>query len=184
MKNIINTAKTSQTAVIKLMAALLTATLTTFSFTSVAEEATSEQQLQALKTDMVDIAADIQLLEQKMFYPDSEQVAVYLKVNSAGTFNVTSTKVFIDGEEVSISTYDEQQSSALNRGGVERLYIGDVDAGPHTITAIFSGVDGTGTATKRALTHSFNKQIEPTVFELSISYSQAAMAPVVSLNEL
>lgn len=143
-----------------------------------------EQEIQTLKGDMVDIAAQMQILEEQMLYPDAEQVSVFLSVDAGNKFTIQALKLYIDDVEVAKTTYNTSQTDALNRGGIERLYIDDIELGEHTYTAIISGLDKHGNKTKRGITSKHVKSAKASAIEISITYSNGNLQPNFSVVKL
>lgn len=141
-----------------------------------------DQNLQALKSDVVGIAADMKILEEQMLYPEAEQVAVFLSVHVGNSFTLSSVKIVLNDEEVTNRVYAANQLDALERGGIERLFLGDIDVGEHTVTAFFSGLDHRGRKIKRGVTRTFTKAAHANAIELNIKYNGSQ--PKFSVVEL
>ncbi|WOH38954.1 hypothetical protein RI844_06970 [Thalassotalea fonticola] len=171
--------KKTITAKISLIAMLCTAL---FSVNGYSKDV--EQELQTLKADMVDIAAEMQILEQQMLYPDAEQLAVYLSVDIAEGFDVSRVKLLLNASEVALINYNDVQMDAFNRGGIERIFIGDIEVGAHTVTAIISGETSNGQKIKRAVSQQVSKAANANVLELSVSYNRNLQQPQFTLVEL
>ena len=72
------------------------------------------------------------------------------------------------------------QVDALYRGGVQKLYVGNVRQGNNTVTAFFTGRGPSGRDYRRATTVEFEKSFEPAFVELAISDSTAKYQPEFS----
>ncbi|KGJ97144.1 hypothetical protein [Thalassotalea sp. ND16A] len=157
--------------------------ISTFSISAAAAE-NVEQQLQQLKADVVDIASELQLLEEQMLYPQTEQLAVYVSIDAGNSFTLSAVKLVIDGENVATSQYDDIQIDALQRGGIDRMFMGEIDVGEHVVTAFFSGTDSQGNKLKRGLSTTVHKTSAANALELKIGYNATALQPQFVAVEL
>jgi hypothetical protein len=76
-----------------------------------AEEVSKEQikgldeQVQEIKTDVLGIAAQLSLLEEKLLYPSNTQVAVFVSLVSGETFRLDSVEIQLNGKPVAHHLY-------------------------------------------------------------------------------
>ena len=89
-----------------------------------------DQDVQALKKQLVDLNRDLFKLEEEILYPASTQVAVFLSLNVGTFFALDSVTLKLDDKEVANQLYTEREVQALQRGGVQKLYLGNLKAGP------------------------------------------------------
>jgi len=136
-----------------------------------------DTQMEDIKLSLVALKRDLVILEEELLYPASSQVAVYLSMNVGEFFELDSVTLKLNGKEVSHYLYTERQINALHRGGVQRLYIGNVKQGVNRVTAFFIGAGPNGREYKRAATSEFEKSFEPAFVELKISDSTAKYQP-------
>ena len=98
-----------------------------------------DQDVQSLKKDLVDLNRDLFRLEEELLYPASTQVAVFLSLNVGTFFDLDSVKLELDDKEVANYLYTECEVQALHRGGVQKLFLGNLKAGEHELVAVFTG---------------------------------------------
>ena len=98
-----------------------------------------DQDVQSLKKQLVDLNKDLFKLEEELLYPASTQVAVFLSVDVGTFFALDSVTLKLDDKEVTNYLYTEREVQALHRGGVQRLYLGNLKAGEHELVAFFTG---------------------------------------------
>ena len=141
---------------------------------SEAEEATREQikgldeQVQEIKKDVLGISAELTQLEEKLIYPSNTQVSVFVSFSQGTKSRLDAVKLKIDGKDVSYHIYTYKELEALQSGGVQRLYTGNIRAGEHllevsTISKSSSGADLQAASVK------FTKSVEPKLIEVNIS---------------
>lgn len=139
-------------------------------------------QVENLKVSVLNLNRDLLILEEELLYPPSNQIAVYLSMDLGQFFNLDAVKLEIDNKLVASELYTDKQTSALFRGGVHRLYIGNLKAGEHEISAFFTG-RGPQQDYKRAAKLVVNKAQTPLVLELKIIDSTAQLQPTFVIKE-
>ena len=144
---------------------------------SAVDTRTVDQDVQALKKELVDLNRDLFRLEEELLYPASTQVAVFLSVDVGTFFALDSVTVKVDDKEVAHYLYTEREVQALHRGGVQKLYLGNVKAGPHEIVAFFTGKGPHDRDYRRGATLNFDKDVGAKYVELRISDRQESLEP-------
>lgn len=134
-------------------------------------------QMEDIKRGLVELKRDLAVLEEDLLYPASSQVAVFLSMDVGEFFALDSVTLKLNGKDVTHYLYTEKQADALFRGGVQRLYVGNVKQGQNQLTAFFTGRGPEGRDYRRATTVSFEKTFEPSYVELKISDSTAKYQP-------
>lgn len=138
------------------------------------------EDLEAVKKDLMTLKRDLVILEEDLLFPASSQVAVFLSMDVGEFFQLDAVTVEIDGSEVTHHLYTERQADALLRGGVQRLFLGNVQQGKHRLTAFFTGRGPSERDYRRAATVEFEKTFEPTYIELAIRDSESQYQPEFS----
>lgn len=136
-----------------------------------------DQDVQGLKKQLVDLNRDLFKLEEELLYPASTQVAVFLSVDVGTFFALDSVTVKVDDKEVAHYLYTDREVQALHRGGVQKLYIGNLKAGPHEIVAFFTGKGPHDRDYRRGAMLQFEKEVGPKYVELRISDRVASLEP-------
>ncbi len=98
-----------------------------------------DEEIQAIKKDVLDLSAELYTLEESLLYPANTQVAFFLSMDVGEYFDLESVSLVIDGTEVANYLYTERETGALMRGGVQRLHIENLNVGDHEIVARLSG---------------------------------------------
>src|SRR3990170_3892127 len=92
-----------------------------------------DEQVQEIKSDVLGIAAELNQLEEKLLYPSNTQVAVFVSLAGGETFRLDSVEIQLDGEPVAHHLYTFKELEALQKGGVQRIYTGNVSSGDHDL---------------------------------------------------
>ena len=133
--------------------------------------------VQTLKKELVDLNKDLFKLEEELLYPASTQVAVFVSVDVGTFFALDSVTLKVDDKEVTNYLYTEREVQALHRGGVQRLYLGNLKAGEHELIALFTGKGPHERDYRRGTTLRIEKGVGASYVELKISDRVASLQP-------
>lgn len=145
-----------------------------------AQEVTGK--VEALKESVLTLNRDLLILEEELLYPASTQIAVYVSMDLGTFFALDAIKLEINNQLVASELYTDKQTKALFRGGVQRLYVGNLKTGEHEISAFFTG-RGPQKDYKRGAKHVITKRQDPVVLELRIVDSTAQLQPVFEIKQ-
>ena len=136
-----------------------------------------DQDVQALKKQLIDLNRDLFKLEEELLYPASTQVAVFLSVDVGTFFALDAVTLKLDDKEVANYLYTEREVQALHRGGVQKLFLGNLKAGEHELVAFFTGKGPHDRDYRRGTSVKFEKAVGARYVELRISDRAAALQP-------
>ena len=142
-----------------------------------------DQEVQGLKKDVVDLNRDLFVLEEELLFPANTQVAVFLSMDVGDFFALDSVELKIDQKEVINYLYTPREVEALLRGGVHRLYLGNLKVGKHELVAFFSGKGPNDRDYKRGASLSFEKGIGAKYLELKINDRQRKQQPEFEIKD-
>ena len=142
-----------------------------------------DEQIQGLKKDVVDLNKDLFVLEEELLFPANTQVAVFVSMDVGDFFALNSITLKIDNRDVSNYLYTPREVSALLKGGVQRLYVGNLKAGPHELVAFFNGKGPHERDYRRAANVRFEKGVGAKYLELKITDHQRAQQPEFEIKD-
>ncbi|MBO9488845.1 AraC family transcriptional regulator [Endozoicomonas sp. G2_1] len=125
-------------------------------------------ELASIKQQVLKLNRDLFILEEDLLFPASSQVSVFVSVDIGKFFSLDSVELKIDGKNVAGFLYTERQRKALEQGGIQGLYQGNIKKGEHELTAIFTGFDNEQRPIKRAANYQFSKDDEAVMIELKL----------------
>jgi len=128
-----------------------------------------DQQVQGVKSDVLAIATELQQLEEKLLYPSNTQVAVFVSIEAGESLELDSVHVLVDGQPVAHHVYEWKELEALRKGGVQRLYTGNLTAGTHRLEVTLAGKLPGGLAFDETQGFDFHKEVEPKMIDLKLS---------------
>jgi hypothetical protein len=136
-----------------------------------------DDRVQQTKADVIRLNRDLLVLEEELLFPANTQVAVFVSMDVGLLFDLDSVQIKLDDKVVTTYLYTPLEVQALHRGGVQRVYLGDLKAGGHEIVAFFTGKGPHDRDYKRATTIKFDKTTEPKYIELQIKDVQQKLQP-------
>ena len=98
-----------------------------------------DEEIQNLKKDVVDLNKDLFVLEEELLFPANTQVAIFVSMDVGEFFAIDNVTLKIDQKEVANYLYTPREAEALLKGGVHRLYLGNLKVGEHELVAFFTG---------------------------------------------
>lgn len=142
-----------------------------------------DQEVQALKKDVVDLNRDLFVLEEELLFPANTQVAVFLSMDVGELFALDSVTLRIDDREVANYLYTPKEAEAILKGGVHRLYLGNLKVGSHELVAFFTGKGPHERDYRRGATIRFDKGIGAKYLELKINDRQRRAQPEFEIRD-
>lgn len=126
-----------------------------------------DEQVQEIKSDVLSIAAELGRLEERLLYPSNTQLAVFVLLDSGETMRLDSVSIQIDGQPVARHIYSFKELEALQKGGVQRIYTGNVPTGEHRLEVSIAGKAG---GKDLAATEKFtiSKDVEPKLVGITL----------------
>ena len=128
-----------------------------------------DEQVQEVKTDVLSIARDLALLEERLLFPSNTQVSIFVEIGSEEDFRLDAVRIEIDGAPVAHYIYTFKELEALQGGGVQRIYTGNVTTGAHTLTVAVNGKLASGREFTGSESFPFAKDVEPQLLGLTLA---------------
>ena len=128
-----------------------------------------DEQVQEIKSDVLSIAAELNQLEEKLLYPSNSQLALFVSLASGERFRLDSVEVRLNGAPVAHHIYTFKELEALQKGGVQRIYTGNVRTGDHDLQVSVIGKSGGGADFRQTERFKVNKALGPKIVEVSLS---------------
>jgi hypothetical protein len=142
-----------------------------------------DQQAQSLKKEVMELNRDLLALEEELLFPASTQLAVFVSMDIGSLFELDAVEVKLDDKVVAHYLYTQREIEALRRGGVQRLYLGNLRVGKHELVAFFTGKGPHDRDYRRGATLEFEKQTEPRYIELQIRDVTRNLQPEFRVKE-
>jgi hypothetical protein len=94
-----------------------------------------------------------------------------------------AVRLQIDGQLVAHYIYSAKELEALRKGGVQRIYVGNVATGDHQLNVLVDGKLKSGADFNRTEHFTIHKQVKPALVELTVAGPDSGSAPI-TLGEL
>jgi hypothetical protein len=142
-----------------------------------------DEEIQGLKKEVIDLNRELFMLEEELLFPANTQVAVFISMDVGEFFALDSVQLKIDQKEVANYLYTPREAEALVKGGVHRLYLGNLKVGQHELVAFFSGKGPNDRDYRRGATVRFEKGIGAKYLELKINDRQRRAQPEFEIKD-
>jgi len=139
--------------------------------------ATLDGRVQDVKSDVIKLNRDLLVLEEELLFPANTQVALFVSMDVGKMFELDSVQVKLDDKVVAAYLYTPLEVAALHRGGVQRVWLGNLKTGEHELVAYFTGKGPHDRDYKRGATVKFEKGTEAKYIELRIKDSMGKLQP-------
>ena len=127
-----------------------------------------DEQVQEIKSDVLNIAAELDNLEERLLYPSGTQLAVFVAMDGDKPFRLDAVRISINGEPAAHHIYSFKGLEALEKGGVQRLYTGNVPTGDHEISVSVIGKLRNGKDFSESSNFTFAKGVEPKTLGITL----------------
>lgn len=128
-----------------------------------------DEQVQDIKKDVIDLTADLTRLEEKLLFPSNTHVSVFISLTEGDDFRLDAVQIKLDNKVVSHHLYNFRELEALQRGGVQRIYTGNVKTGDHDLVVSFVGKAPAGGEYQRSASYKLNKNVGPKFVEVKLA---------------
>ena len=128
-----------------------------------------DEQVQEIKTDVLAISTELNQLEEKLLYPSNTQVALFIALADGETFRLDSVEIELDGRQVAHHIYTFKELEALQKGGVQDIYTGNIRAGDHDLQVSVQGKSKGGNDFQKTERYQVNKDVGPKIVEISLA---------------
>lgn len=133
-----------------------------------------DEQVQEIKSDVLGIAAELNRLEEKLLYPSGTQLAIFVSLAEGETFRLDSVRIQVDGELAAHHIYSFKELEALQKGGVQRIYTGNIGAGEHSLEVSVAGRLPGGRDFTALQSFGFTKEVEPKLVGITLAGDSGA----------
>jgi hypothetical protein len=137
-----------------------------------------DEQVQEIKSDVLDIAEELSRLEEKLLYPSGTQVAIFVSLAKGDRLRLDAVRLQIDGQLVAHHIYSAKELEALRKGGVQRIYVGNVSTGEHQLEVLVDGKNEGGADFSRTERFTFRKEVKPKMVGLTLAGAASGSSPI------
>jgi len=154
---------------------VLGASLCVWSSAAPGEEVTREQikgldeQVQEIKSDVLSIATELNKLEEVLLYPSNTQISMFIDLAKGEKVRLDAVEILLDGQPVAHYLYTFKELESLQKGGVQRIYTGNIKTGEHALEVSFKGKSAGGSDLDRTESFRVHKDVGPSIVEVTLA---------------
>jgi hypothetical protein len=126
-------------------------------------------QVQEIKSDVLNIASELSILEERLLYPSNTQIAVFVSIDKDEDFRLDAIELEINGELATHHIYSFNELEALQKGGVQRIYTGNIPTGDHQLNVTMMGKLKSGDDFTESDNFAFAKGIKPKALGVTLA---------------
>jgi len=126
-------------------------------------------QVQEIKSDVLNIASELSILEERLLYPSNTQIAVFVSIDKDEDFRLDAIQLEINGELATHHIYSFNELEALQKGGVQRIYTGNMPSGDHQLNVTMMGKLKSGEDFTESDSFAFAKGIKPKALGVTLA---------------
>jgi len=128
-----------------------------------------DEQVQDVKKDVLNLTSELSKLEEKLLFPSNTQLALFVSLKKGDDFRLDSVQIKLNNKIVAQHLYAFRELEALHRGGVQKIYMGNIKTGEHNLVVNFIGQAPAGGEYRRSATYKVNKSVGPKFVEIKIT---------------
>jgi hypothetical protein len=128
-----------------------------------------DEQVQEVKSDVLSIAAELNQLQERLLYPSGTHFAVFVALAKGETLRLDAVQIQIDGQPAANYLYSFKELEALQKGGVQRIYTGNIATGQHDIEISLIGKLASGKEFAHSERFAFTKDVEPKLMGVTLA---------------
>ena len=132
---------------------------------------------QDIKSDVLSIGAELNQLEEKLLTRPVPRLQ-FVSVAKGDMMRLDAVRLQIDGRLVAHHIYSAKELEALRKGGVQRIYIGNVATGDHQLEVLLDGKADGGADFSRTEHFTVRKEVKPKMVGLTLAGPGTSTTPI------
>jgi len=128
-----------------------------------------DEQVLNIKSEALSIAKELDQLEERLLYPSHTQISIFVSLRKKQSIRLDSIDVEVDGKGVAYHLYSTKEVEALNMGGVQRIYTGNIALGKHELKVTMRGKTSAGENIRLDKSFPITKDDKPGIAELMLA---------------
>lgn len=141
-----------------------------------------DEQVQEVKSDVLSIAAELNQLEERLLYPSGTHLAIFVELAKGDTLRLDAVQIQIDGQLVANYLYSFKELEALQKGGVQRIYTGNIATGEHDIQISLNGKLANGKDYTHSEHFAFSKAVKPKLMGVTLAGPDSGQ-PAINIGD-
>jgi len=126
-------------------------------------------QVQEIKSDVLNIASELNTLEERLLFPSHTQVSLFVAIAENEDFRLDAVQIEINGELATHHIYSFKELDALQNGGVQKIYTGNLTTGEHELNVTMMGKLKNGNDFSESGSFSLSKGVKPKAMGITLA---------------
>ena len=126
-------------------------------------------QVQEIKSDVLSIASELSSLEERLLFPSNTQISLFVSMRDNEDFRLDAVQVEINGQLTTHHIYSFQELEALQKGGVQRIFTGNIPTGDHQLNVTMLGKLKNGEDFTESDSFTFAKNVKPKALGVTLA---------------
>jgi hypothetical protein len=126
-------------------------------------------QVQEIKSDVLNIASELNTLEERLLFPSHTQVSLFVSIAENEDFRLDAVQIEINGELATHHIYSFKELDALQSGGVQKIYTGNLTTGEHNLNVTMIGKLKNGNDFNESSSFSLRKGVKPKAMGITLA---------------
>jgi hypothetical protein len=126
-------------------------------------------QVQEIKSDVLNIASELNTLEERLLFPSHTQVSLFVSIAENEDFRLDAVQIEINGELATHHIYSFKELDALQSGGVQKIYTGNLTTGEHNLNVTMIGKLKNGNDFSESGSFSLRKGVKPKAMGITLA---------------
>ena len=103
---------------------------------------------------------------------------IFVALAADEPMRLDAVRLQIDGRLVAHYLYSAKELEALRKGGVQRVYVGNVSTGAHRLEVVVDGKTAAGNEFSNTENFEFSKDVKPRLIGLTLASPDSGADPV------
>ncbi len=142
-----------------------------------------DHAIDQLRAEVSEHSARVFALEQRLLHPADSRLSVFLTLGSPDALELDSVELFVNGKPVVSHLYSEREQEALEEGGVQQLFVGNLPNGSHSLKAVVTARSGNDRFLRRESSYRFQKRPGSLRLQMTLEAKAPDFEPRVSFLE-
>jgi len=138
-----------------------------------------DEDVQDFKSEILDISSNLIRLDQRISSPEVNRVSIFFAVAKTNKSLFDEVILKIDGKETIQYKYTPVEFEALLRGGVQRIYTGNINNGAHSIEVEIFGITNSGKGYQQRAELIFTKDPGTKLIEITLASPGAGNQSII-----
>ena len=126
-------------------------------------------QVQEIKSDVLNIASELNTLEERLLFPSHTEVSLFVAIAENEDFRLDAVQIEINGELATHHIYSFKELDALQNGGVQKIYTGNLTTGEHNLHVTMIGKLRNGSDFSESGSFSLFKGVKPKAMGITLA---------------